>query len=120
MATERRPVDEIIESEGEDAGIEVHKEAGTDRLGDLVNKDPVFDICFTHPTLLASVRHIVVEFRLGALNGRNVYPGHGHQAFHVDSGEPGRPGDYKYVNSSSFLVDFTEQNGPTRLVPVSN
>ena len=121
VATQKRRVDEIIESEGEDAGIEVHKETGTDRLGDLVNKDPAFDICFTHPTLLASVRHIVGgEFRLGALNARNVYPGHGRQAFHVDSGKPGRSGEYKYVNSIFFLVDFTEENGPTRVVPGSH
>ena len=87
MAAERRRVDEIIESEGEDARIEVHKEAGTDRLGDLVNKGSVFDTCFTHPTLLASVRHIAVgEFRLRTLNARNVYPGHGQQAFDVDAG----------------------------------
>ncbi len=121
VALQRRRVDEIIELEGEDAGMEVHKEEGTDRLGDLVNKDPAFDISFTHPTLLASVRHIVGgEFRLGALNARNVYPGHGHQAFHVDSGKPGRPGEYKYVNSIYFLVDFTEENGPTRVVPGSH
>lgn len=121
VAVQRHRVDQIIEAEGDDAGIEVHKETGTDRLGDLVNKDSNFDICFTHPTLLAAVRHVVGgDFRLNALNARNVYPGHGHQAFHQDSGEAATPGDYLYVNSIYFLVDFTEDNGPTRVVPGSH
>ena len=38
---QRRRVDELIELEGEAAGLEVHKEEGADRLGDLVNKDGV-------------------------------------------------------------------------------
>ncbi len=118
---QRRRVDELIELEGEAAGLEVHKEEGADRLGDLVNKDGVFDICFTHPKLLASIRHIVGgDFRMGALNARNVHPGHGHQAFHQDSGKAGRPGHYQYVNCIYFLVDFTEENGPTRVVPGSH
>ena len=88
VEVQRRRVDELVELEGEDAGLEVHKEEGTDRLGDLVNKDAVFDICFTHPKLLASIRHILDDdFRMGALNARNVYPGYGHQAFHQDSGK---------------------------------
>ena len=121
LALQRHRVDQIIEAEGDDAGIEVHKEMGADRLGDLVNKDPNFDICFSHPILLAAVRHVVGgDFRLGALNARNVYPGHGHQAFHQDSGEAATPGDYQYVNSIYFLVDFTEENGPTRVVPGSH
>ena len=121
VEVQRRRVYELIEMEGEDAGLEVHKEEGADRLGDLVNKDDIFDICFTHPKLLASIRHIVGgDFRMGALNARNVHPGYGHQAFHQDSGKPGSPGNYEYVNSIYFLVDFTEENGPTRVVPGSH
>ena len=113
VEAQRRRVDELVELEGEAAGLEVHKEEGTDRLGDLVNKDDVFDICFTHPKLLASIRHIVGgDFRMGALNARNVHPGYGHQAFHQDSGKPGTPGNYQYVNSIYFLVDFTEGKRP--------
>src|SRR3954463_12374795 len=46
-------LDELVELEGDAAGREVHKEAGTDRLSDLINKDSLFDICFTHPRVLA-------------------------------------------------------------------
>src|SRR5215472_11419959 len=39
----------LLAAEGNQAGIEMHQEAGTDRLADLVNKDPVFGVCFTDP-----------------------------------------------------------------------
>src|SRR5690242_21829036 len=35
---------ELLAAEGYWAGLEVHQEAGADRLADLVNKDPVFDV----------------------------------------------------------------------------
>jgi hypothetical protein len=43
---------EMMAAEGDRAGLGVHQEAGTDRLADLVNKDPVFEVCFTHPAVL--------------------------------------------------------------------
>lgn len=120
-AAMRDRVEELARIEGDDAGIEVHKEEGTDRLGDLVNKDPMFDICFTHSKVLACVSHIIAgEFSMGALNARNALPGRGHQALHTDSSNPVAPGEYQFVNSIWFLVDFTEENGPTRIVPGSH
>jgi ectoine hydroxylase-related dioxygenase (phytanoyl-CoA dioxygenase family) len=40
---------ELLAAEGDQAGIEVHQEAGADRLADLVNKGAMFDPCFTDP-----------------------------------------------------------------------
>ena len=37
---------ELLAAEGDQAGIEVHQEAGTDRLADLINKGAMFDPCF--------------------------------------------------------------------------
>jgi hypothetical protein len=34
---------ELTAAEGDRAGLEVHQEKGTDRLADLVNKDPKFE-----------------------------------------------------------------------------
>lgn len=69
-------VDELVEQEGESAGKEVHQEAGTDRLSDLVNKDPLFEICFTHPRVLAAIHHVLgQEFKLSSLNFRAALPG---------------------------------------------
>src|SRR6185437_1111469 len=46
---------ELLEAEGDQAGLEVHQENGADRLADLVNKGAMFDPCFTDPRLLACV-----------------------------------------------------------------
>jgi ectoine hydroxylase-related dioxygenase (phytanoyl-CoA dioxygenase family) len=114
-------LDELVAEEGPDAGKEVHQEAGTDRLADLVNKDPIFEVCFTHPRLLAAVAHVLKgDLRLYSLNSRSALPGKGEQAFHVDFSGPVEPGDYSVCNSAWLLDGFTGQNGPTRVVPGSH
>jgi ectoine hydroxylase-related dioxygenase (phytanoyl-CoA dioxygenase family) len=113
-------IQELVDIEGDEAGIEVHTETGTDRLGDLVNKDPMFDICFTHPRVLACAQHILGDIRLSALNSRTSLPGYGRHGLHADSGSRIEPGDYESAMSIWMLVDFTEENGPTRVVPGSH
>src|SRR5918997_4669045 len=78
-------LDELTAQEGEDAGKEVHQEAGTDRLSDLVNKDPMFTVCFTHPRVLAAIAHVLGdELKLSSLNSRAALPGQGLQHLHTD------------------------------------
>ncbi len=73
-------VAELIAAEGEDAGKEVHQEAGTIRLSDLVNKDPIFEICFTNPRVLAGIAHVLKNnLKLSSLNFRAALPGSGLQ-----------------------------------------
>jgi ectoine hydroxylase-related dioxygenase (phytanoyl-CoA dioxygenase family) len=111
-------VDELVEQEGESAGKEVHQEAGTDRLSDLVNKDPLFEICFTHPRVLAAIHHVLgQEFKLSSLNFRAALPGQGLQALHADWSGAVAPNDYYVCNSIWLLDNFTEANGATRVVP---
>jgi len=52
----RQRLAELSAAEGDRAGLEVHQEEGTDRLADLVNKDPVFEVCFASPRVLAAGR----------------------------------------------------------------
>lgn len=111
---------ELVAEEGERAGIEVHQEAGTDRLADLVNKDPMFEVCFSHPRVLAAIAHVLGEFKLSSLNSRAALPGQGHQGLHVDFGTPVPPGEYRVCNSIWLLDDFTADNGATRVVPGSH
>jgi ectoine hydroxylase-related dioxygenase (phytanoyl-CoA dioxygenase family) len=114
-------LDELITLEGENAGKEVHQEAGADRLSDLVNKDPIFDICFTHPRVLAAIAYVLNgEFKLSSLNFRAALPGQGLQALHADWGSAVAPGDYFVCNSIWLLDNFTEENGATRVVPGSH
>ncbi len=110
----------MLAAEGDQAGLEVHQEAGTDRLADLVNKDPVFDVCFTEPRLLAGLAHVLEEFKLSSLNFRAALPGQGHQGLHADWGGPVEPGAYQVCNSIWLLDDFTAGNGATRVVPGSH
>ncbi len=116
----RQRLAELSAAEGERAGLEVHQEEGTDRLADLVNKDPVFEVCFTCPRVLAAVAHVLGDFTLSSLNSRAALPGAGHQALHTDWGEPATAGHYQVCNSIWLIDDFTPANGPTRVVPGSH
>ncbi|MBN9389992.1 MAG: phytanoyl-CoA dioxygenase family protein [Chloroflexi bacterium] len=118
LARLRQVYEDLMEKEGEKAGLEVHQEAGTRRLADLINKDEAFDGIYTHPKLLAAVYHILKrEFKLSSLNARDALPGFGHQGFHADWGEPIDGVHFSVVNSIWLLDDFTEENGATRVVP---
>lgn len=117
---------ELLDEEGERAGSELHdspyirhpKEAGADRLADLVNKDPLFDVFYTHPKVLAGVAHVLgASIKLSSLNYRAALPGYGLQKLHADWHEPVASGDYTVCNTIWLLNDFSEANGATRLVP---
>jgi ectoine hydroxylase-related dioxygenase (phytanoyl-CoA dioxygenase family) len=117
-----RRFDELIGEEGDQAGLEAHQEEGADRLADLVDKDPMFDLCWNYPRQLAAVTHVLggQEFKVFSLNGRAALPSKGHQALHVDWAGAVAPGDYQICNSIWLLDDFTEENGATRIVPGSH
>lgn len=122
-------VNEILQEEGANAGFELFdsphikhpKELGSDRLANLANKGEVFDIFYTHPKVLAAVRHVLGgDVKLSSLNYRAALPGFGLQKLHVDWKEPVSQGDYKVCNSIWLLDDFSPANGATRLVAGSH
>lgn len=118
VAAIRTRLDELTALEGASAGLEVHQEAGTNRLANLVDKDPMFEICFTHPRVLAAMNHVLRgDFKLSSLNSRAALPGEGLQGLHADWGEVVEPDNYQVCNSIWLLVDFTAENGATRVVP---
>jgi ectoine hydroxylase-related dioxygenase (phytanoyl-CoA dioxygenase family) len=112
-------VDELIAYERAHRIVEGQKEPGTDRVANLLEKDPMFDVCLTHPRLLAAIAHVLQgEFVSFGITARNSLPGGGHQDLHVDFKRGAvKPGDYWRCNSAWLLDDFTEHNGPTRIVP---
>src|SRR6516165_1086391 len=116
----RTRLDELLAAEGDQAGLEVHQEAGTDRLAALVNKGEMFRPCFTDPRVLACVAHVLGDFKLSSLNFRAALPGHGHQSLHADFGGRVPPEGYQVCNSIWLLDDFTADNGATRVVPGSH
>lgn len=120
----------LEEEEGEEAGKEVHQEAGTARLANLVNKDPMFDLCWTNAKVLAAMSHVMDgDLKLSSLNARAALPGQGLQALHCDGpvshpglASTGPDGKQRFYgcNSIWLLSDFTAENGATRLVPGSH
>ena len=116
-----RQLDELADLEGEDAGKELHQEDGTIRVSNLVNKGLMFEIGFSHPRVLAAIRHVIgPRFKLSSLDCRMALPGQGHQAFHADWRSGVQPGDYYVCNSMWLLDSFTVENGATRVVPGSH
>lgn len=125
----RNRIEALMQEEGERAGFELldspyirhPKEAGADRLADLVNKDPAFDVFYTHPRVLTAISRVLGrDLKLSSLNYRAAKPGTGEQKLHVDWHEPVSPGEYKVCNSIWLLDDFTAANGATRIVPGSH
>lgn len=116
----------LLSIEGTSAGSELMeskyirhpKEAGADRLADLVNKGKEFDIFYTHPKVLAGIEFVLgSDFKLSSLNYRAAKPGMGQQKLHVDWKDGLPNGHYKVCNSIWLLDDFTIHNGATRIVP---
>jgi hypothetical protein len=90
----------------------------TTRIGDLVNRGPVFDDVYTYPPLLEACRHVIREpFKLSSLLGRTLRPGTPAQELHVDL--PRDSADAPMVGFILMIDPFTPENGATRFVPSS-
>lgn len=94
--------------------------AGTLIVGGLLD-EAVFDAAWLHPKVFAAVRHLLGDdYRFTGLASRGLRPGHGQQALHVDWGGQGVPGVWYGCHVICALVDFTTENGATRVVPGSH
>ncbi|MBX6315999.1 MAG: phytanoyl-CoA dioxygenase family protein [Isosphaeraceae bacterium] len=83
--------------------------------------EEVFDAAWLHPRVLAAVRQVLGDgFRLTGVASRGIQPGYGQQALHVDWGGQGVPGVWYGCHAICALVDFTRDNGATRVVPGSH
>ncbi|MFT4734733.1 MAG: ectoine hydroxylase-related dioxygenase (phytanoyl-CoA dioxygenase family) [Algoriphagus sp.] len=117
---------DLMKVEGDNAGSELMdskyirhpKEAGADRLANLVNKGDIFDTFYTHPKVLAGIEAVLgTNYKLSSLNYRAATPGNGKQKLHVDWGNTVVNEDYKVCNTIWLLDEFTTVNGATRIVP---
>ena len=94
--------------------------AGTLIVAGLLDEE-VFDATWLHPRVLSGVKHVLgAEYRLTGLASRGLRPGHGQQALHVDWGGQGVPEFWYGCHAICALVDFTSENGSTRVLPGSH
>ena len=100
---------------GEGTGLE----GGPAESSYMQNKSAGFDICFTHPRVLAAVCHLLDgQIKSFGVHGRPHPPGSEQQKLHVDyNGPPPPPGRCEVSNSIWMLSDFTAANGATRVIP---
>ena len=95
---------------------------GASECGNMQNKSDAFDVCITHPRVLAAIAHVLrEEFKSLGVHTRPNPPGMARGGLHVDwSGPPPAAGQYSVCNSMWPLCDFTEENGATSVVPGSH
>lgn len=118
----QRTTESLFDLEGAEAGSEFKTETGSRRLANLVNKGEVFQRVVAEPRLLSFIELVLGdEFKLSSLNARSANP-HNEisQPLHADMGAIADEHGYWVCNSVWMLDDFTEDNGPIRVVPGSH
>ncbi len=94
--------------------------AGTAIIGGLI-EHAEFDTTWRDPRILDSIGHVLQDdpLLLGVYS-RGIRPGAGLQALHTDWGGQGQPGISYLCHAICAVVDFTSNNGATRVVPGSH
>jgi ectoine hydroxylase-related dioxygenase (phytanoyl-CoA dioxygenase family) len=112
----------LFEEEGDRAGSEFRTEEHAHRLANLVDKGEVFRRAIVLPQMLDLVRHVLgSDCKLSSLNARSADPNTDvGQPLHVDMGAIPDDKGYWVCNTVWMLDDFTDDNGPTRMVPGSH
>jgi ectoine hydroxylase-related dioxygenase (phytanoyl-CoA dioxygenase family) len=117
----RSRVEELYEAEGENAGSEFRKEAGSRRLANLVDKGETFQRLIAMPRVLELVGHVLGDrFKLSSFNARSANPYSSEaQPLHCDAAALPDDKGFWVCNTIWLLDDFTLENGATRVIPGS-
>jgi ectoine hydroxylase-related dioxygenase (phytanoyl-CoA dioxygenase family) len=118
----RTRIHELFDEEGADAGKEFRTEEYAHRLANLVDKGDIFRRAIAFPRVLECVRHVLgPAIKLSSLNARSAdsHTDVG-QPLHVDMSAIPDEKCYWVCNTVWMLDDFTDENGPTRMVPGSH
>lgn len=98
---------------------DLHVGSASTRLGDFVNRGPVFDELYVFPPLLdACCRVIGRPFKLSSLHARTLRPHTPAEELHVDVQRDSA--DWPLVSFILMLDAFGHENGATRFVPGSH
>ncbi|MFO0939886.1 MAG: phytanoyl-CoA dioxygenase family protein [Pirellulales bacterium] len=114
----RRKLEQLLATTPQQHAGKQH--AGTLIVGGLI-EHPEFDMAWNQTDVIAAIRSVLGEdpLLLG-VSSRGIRPGHGQQALHTDWGGQGQPGVWYLCHAICALVDFTESNGATRVIPGSH
>jgi ectoine hydroxylase-related dioxygenase (phytanoyl-CoA dioxygenase family) len=119
----RTRTEQLFEEEGENAGWEFRKEAGSRRLANLVAKGEIYQRIVTMPEVLEYIESVLgSDYKLSSLNARSANPhsSETQQPLHADMGAIADELGYWVCNTVWMLDDFTEQNGALRCIPGSH
>lgn len=118
----RERLRQLYDEEGVLAGAEFKQEEGSARLANLVNKGQVFHQVIGDAAILELVRHVLgPEIKLSSLNARSANPNNAiRQPLHADMCAIADDRGYWVCNTVWMLDDFTEENGPLRVIPGSH
>lgn len=118
IAAMRSAIDERLDAARRDL---TKKHGGTLHLDDVLDAGPAFDAAWSSPRVLAAVAHVLgPDFHVSAAGFRGPKPGYGAQALHADDVPLGPSDPYRVATAIVPLVDFTNRNGATRVVPGSH
>ena len=114
-------VEHLYAIEGENAGSEFRKEAGSRRLANLVDKGEIFERLAVMPRIIELVSHVLGGWlKLSSFNARSTNPcSHEAQPLHCDAGALPDDLGYWVCNTIWLLDNFTLENGATRVIPGS-
>jgi len=127
----RREIDKLIKKEGKTGGWEGKKqfykkgklfEPGTNRLGNLIEKNKIFAGLITIPEILLCAKEVVKnDIKVCGLNYREPIKGEGEQKIHMDwKPRKNKKENYAGIVCMIYLDKSTKKNGSTRLVPKSH
>ena len=99
-----------------------HFENGTNRLGNLINKHPIFGSLVTIPEILNAAYEVIKsDIKVAGLNLRNPLKNSGNQRIHMDW-KPRKKKRERFagVVCFVFLDDANYSNGALRIIPGSH
>ncbi|HJP29074.1 MAG TPA: phytanoyl-CoA dioxygenase family protein [Candidatus Latescibacteria bacterium] len=101
------------------------RQAGTQRVGSLATKDPMFLELLCHPLVIEVWQRLLGEDIIcSSWSANTLYPGHDRMGWHADypywSKQPPWPAGHLAGQTVWMLDDFTLENGATAVVPGSH
>ena len=127
----RSEIDKLIKKEGYLGGWDGKKqfykkgkmfEPGTNRLGNLIEKNKIFADLITIPEILLCAKEVIKsDIKICGLNYREPIKGEGDQRIHMDwKPRKNKKDKYGGIVCMIYLDKSTKKNGSTRLIPKSH